>query len=228
MLASVARWLLPAILVAVVMPSGADAATGDVAATHAYIEASYALGRAGAASIPAVQAQVRALNGRLAQRCPRAGAGSGQSEATQPMAHEVASVLWTLAYGYNARAIAAFVAKVDRLRWSDPRITRLAAREARGYHAMATLPRHDLCADVQAWAASGFTVIPPGVVALDDQAEASNLEPVPERLLAPYERGSDAKLLALAQGYETKVGEAEFVIGQADWFELLGTLALNQ
>lgn len=223
-----ARWSLCGILAVLVLAPTAAAAQSDVAATHAYIEASYALGQAGVASIPAVQAKVKELNGSLARHCPRAGAGSGQDEATQPMAREVASQLWAIAYGYNAGAIAAFVARVGHLRWSNPRITRLVAREARGYHDLATLPRRDLCADVGAWAASGFTVIPPGVVALDERAEGSDVEPVPAQLLAPYERGSDTRVLARAQGLETKVGEAEFTLGQADWFEVLETLALNQ
>src|SRR5579859_6963081 len=78
-----------------------SALASDVSATHAYIQANYALARAAVARIGTVQAKVQALNASLAQSCPRAGAGSGESEATQPMAHEVVEAMWAIAYGTN-------------------------------------------------------------------------------------------------------------------------------
>ena len=68
------------------------------------------------------------------------------------MAHEITSDVWAIAYGYNARPIATFVAKVKHLRWSNPRITRAVEHEAQSLHEMATLRQPDLCADVRAWA----------------------------------------------------------------------------
>jgi hypothetical protein len=222
--------MLPAMLAVAGMATApsAQAAQSDVAATHAVIQAGYALAKAGASSIPAVQAKIEALNTRLAQTCPGAGKGSGENEATQPMAHEITSDLWAIAYGYNARPIAAFVAKVKHLRWSNPRITRAVQHEARSLHEMATLRQPDLCADVRAWAASRFTVIPPGVVALDEHAEGIQFEELPLRgLLSPYERGSDKALVARIERYLTKIEEQEFSLGQSDWYQILETLAMN-
>jgi hypothetical protein len=221
-------WILTAMLAVIAMPPPAGASQNDIAATHAVIRAGYVFAKAGVSSIPVVQAKVEALNASLAQTCPRAGAGSGENEATQPMAHEVTSDLWAIAYGYNARPIATFVAKVKRLRWSNPRITRAVAHEARSLHEMATLRQPNLCSDVRAWAASGFTVIPPGVVALDEHAEGIQFEELPLRgLLAPYERGSDKRLVARIEAYVTKIEEEEFSLGQADWYQILGTLGMN-
>jgi hypothetical protein len=211
------------------LPAHASASQSDAAATHAVIQAGYVLAKAGVSSIPAVQAKIEGLNARLAQTCPRAGAGSGEDEATQPMAHEITSDLWAIAYGYNARPIATFVAKVKHLRWSNPRITRAVEHEAHSLHEMATLRQPDLCADVRAWSASGFTVIPPGVVALDEHAEGIQFEELPLRgLLAPYERGSDKRLVAHIEAYLTKIEEQEFSLGQSDWLQILGTLAMNE
>jgi hypothetical protein len=222
------RWILPAALALAAVPAEASASQSDIAATHAVIQAGYVLAKAGVSGIPAVQAKIEALNASLARTCPRAGAGSGEDEATQPMAHEITSDLWAIAYGYNARPIATFVAKVKRLRWSNPGITRAVEHEARSLHEMATLRQPDLCADVRAWAASGFTVIPPGVVALDERAEGIQFEELPLRgLLAPYERGSDKTLVARIEAYVTRIEEEEFSLGQADWYQILETLGMN-
>lgn len=223
------RWSLAlATLSLVAAPCEASASQADIAATHAVIQAGYVLGKAGVSSIPAVQAKIEALNVSLARTCPRAGAGSGEDEATQPMAHEITSDLWAIAYGYNARPIATFIAKVKHLRWSDPRITRAVQHEARSLHEMATLRQPDLCGDVRAWAASGFTVIPPGVVALDEHAEGIQFEELPLRgLLAPYERGSDKRLVVRIEAFVTKIEEEEFSLGQADWYQILETLGMN-
>jgi hypothetical protein len=212
----------------VAAPSEASASQADIAATHAVIQAGYVLGKAGVSSIPAVQAKIEALNVSLARTCPHVGAGSGEDEATQPMAHEITSDLWAIAYGYNAKPIATFIAKVKHLRWSNPRITRAVQHEARSLHEMATLRQPDLCSDVRSWAASGFTVIPPGVVALDEHAEGIQFEELPLReLLAPYERGSDKRLVVRIEAFVTRIEEEEFSLGQADWYQILETLGMN-
>lgn len=204
----------------------AKASADDVAATHAYLQAAAALGRSAVAGIPAVQARAEALNGEVARGCPRAGAGSGEDEATQPMAHDVTSDLWAIAYGHNARAIEAFSRAVAHLRWSDARVTRLVAAEARGLRVLAGLHKRDLCADVRAWAVSGFTVTPAGVQAFDERAEGVRFEE-PLGLMARYEDGADRALAARVQAYNTKVEEQEFNLGQKDWYEILETLGMN-
>jgi hypothetical protein len=58
--------------------------------------------------------------------------------------------------------------------------------------------------------------------------DAIELKPVPARSLAPYERGADAGVLARTKPLEMKLAEQEFVIGQTDWIQVLGTLGLNE
>jgi hypothetical protein len=207
--------------------SATGAAASDVSATTAYIHANYELARAGVARIGAVQAKIEQLNASLGRRCPHAGAGSTQTEASQPMEREVVAELWAIAYGANAAAIATFVADTRHLSWSNGSITRIVRRYATNLHLLATLPQREICGDVQAWAASGFTVIPREAVALGEHAEA-NTEPVPAQLLAPYERGSDAGLLARTAKLELKLEASEFTLGQQDWFQILETLAIPQ
>src|SRR5215831_13343856 len=101
----------PVLLVALVLgiaPAQSLASPRDISATHAYIQANYALARAGVAAIRPVQAKIEHLNSQLAGECPRVGAGAPQNEAPQPTSHEVTVALWSIAIGSEARAIHAF------------------------------------------------------------------------------------------------------------------------
>jgi len=204
------------------------AAASNVSSTHTYVQANYVLARAGVARIPGIQVQVHAFNAKLAQECPGAGKGAPELEVTQPLSHEVVAALWSIAYGDSAGPIATFVSKTRHLRWSSARITRSVARYATSLHEMATLPLPNICEDVRAFTASGFRTPPAHTIALVEHAESIELNPVPARLLAPYERGSDAKVLAKTETLETKLEEQEFSLGQTDWLEILGTLGLPQ
>ena len=85
----------------------------------------------------------------------------------------------------------------------------------------------NLCADVRAWTASRFSAIPPNVAQLDKRVEAIEGEPIPPKLLAPFERGADASVAARTRGLEHKLAENEFVVGQDDWIEVTETLGLQ-
>jgi hypothetical protein len=210
------------------VPAQASARSNDLAATHAYIQASYRLARAGVALIGPVQRKVQQLKEKLAQECPLVGAGSPEDEASQPMAHEVADALWSIEYGAAAGPIASFVKAVGHLRWSSGATTRIAATYARNLHELATLPLPPLCEDVRAWKATGFQTMPPRTASLAARVDAIEPRPIPPRLLAPFERGGDARVLARAKALETTIAENEFILGQADWIHVLETLGLQE
>jgi hypothetical protein len=209
------------------MPAQGLAAPQDIAATHAYIRANYALAHASVARIGVAQAKIERLNGQLERECPHEGAGSPENEASQPVPHEVVVAMWSIAYGINAGPIRTFINATKRLRWSDHRLTSIAESYARSLHEMATLPLPDLCGDVRAWKASGFQVVPAATASLVQRVEAIELKTIPPRLLARYERGADSGTLASTVRLETKLEENEIILGQNDWQQLLGTLGLN-
>jgi hypothetical protein len=211
-----------------IAPAQSLASPRDVSATHAYIAANYALAKAAVAGIAPAQAKIEQLNRQLAGECPRVGAGSPQNEASQPISYEVTVALWSLSFGTEARAIHTFLSAVGRLRWSNPAITRAAATYARGLNELAGLPLPHLCSDVLAWKASGFQTISPAVLSLVGRVEAIEPKPVSTRLLAPYERGGDAGVVARTKPLEKTVSENEFVVGQTDWIQVLQTLGLNE
>lgn len=210
-----------------VAPTQARASPQDVSATHAYIEANYALARASVAVIAPAQAKIEGLNGSLAQECPLLGAGSPENEASQPISHEVAVAILSLKYGADAGAIRTFLNATGRLRWSNATVTRAARRYAGDLRELASVTLPSLCADVRTWKASGFQVVPAAVASLVARVEGTVPAPIPSRLLSPFERGADARLLARTMSLETKLEENEFRVSQLDWYQLLETVGLN-
>jgi len=209
-------------------PASAIAAPADIASTHAYIRANYALARADVALIAPVQRKIEQLNGVLARECPLIGTGSPENEASQPISHEVTVALWSISYGAAAGPIRSFVSATGPLHWSNQAITRIAKSYARNLHELATVPLPALCADVRSWKATGFQVISPAVLSLVTRVEGIEPKAIPPRLLAPYERGADASILARTKRLETRLSENEFMVGQTDWIQVLGTLGLNE
>ena len=210
-----------------VVATHASASPKDIVATHAFIEANYALARASVAMIAPAQAKIEGLNGSLAQECPLLGAGSPENEASQPISHEVAVAILSLKYAAAAGPIRTFLDATGRLRWSNATVTHTARRYAGDLRELASVTVPNLCADVRTWKASGFQVVPAAVVSLVARVEATVPEPIPPRLLSPFERGADARLLARTMSLETKLEENEVRVSQLDWYQLLETLGLN-
>jgi hypothetical protein len=216
------------ILALAVAPARALATPLDVAATHAYIRANYAFVSTSEAKTGPTQAKVEAFNRQLGHECPNVGAGSPEDEASQPVSHEVAVALWSVSYGIDAGAIRTFVHTVRRLRWSNQRLTRIAHDYATDLTELATLPLPNLCGDVRAWKASGFTTVPADASSLVQRVEAIELKTIPPSLLAPYEQPADRGILARTIHLETKLEQFEVGTGFSDWDLVLGTLGLNQ
>jgi len=210
------------------VPAPAIAAPQDIAATHAYIQANHALAQASVSRIGAAQAKIERFNAKLASECPRVGIGSPQDEASQPVSYEVTVALWSIADGTDAGPIRAFLGAAGRLHWGNHSIDRIAETYARSLHELATLPLPDLCQDVRSWKASGFQIIPAASLSLVHRVEAIELNPIPPRLLAPYERGADASILTSTTHLEKRLEENEFLDGQNDWIQVLQTLGLNE
>jgi hypothetical protein len=198
----------------------------DVAATHAAVVAGYRLARAGVATIKIAQSRIESYNRKLAAECPGVGAGTPENEASQPMSYEVAVALWSIAYGSARAPIETFAKALRPLRWSSARINRDAHTFVKNLIGLATIPMPDLCADVRSWVDSRFATVPPRVVELDRHVEPLEVPEAQWDLLAPYAAGADQGRIAYIKHAERKIAEAEFVLGQNDWYQVLDTLAL--
>jgi hypothetical protein len=207
-------------------PARANAASQDVASTHSAIVAGYALARAGVATIDVAQARIESYNRKLASECPGVGSGTPENEASQPMSYEVAVALWSIAYGSAAGPIERFAKEIRPLRWTRARLNRVARNLVANLTGLATIQLPDLCADVRAWSASGFTTVPRHVAELDHRVEPLEVPEIPWKLVAPYVTTSDAGRVDYIKRAEREIAEAEFVKGQHDWYLVLQTLGL--
>ncbi len=223
------RRLVPLIIVLLTVataPASALASAQDASATHAAIAAGYALARVSVAAIPVAQAKIQSYNRRLATECPDAGAGTPETEASEPMSKEVAVALWSIEYGSTAGQIKTFAKAIRPLHWTSVRFDRAEHKFAGTLTGLATIRLPDLCSDVRAWTASGFTTVPQDVLEIDERVEPLVLPEIPWGLVARDVRGHDASLLVYIKRAETKTAEAEFMLGQKDWYQVIETLGL--
>jgi len=218
-----------AVLALGLAPAGAGAASSrDVASTHAYLVADYAVLHTTVSGWSRVETAIGKLDTKFASECPHVGAGSPQSEEEQKLSLEVAGALWATGYHANARAVESFVKAVGHLTWSNPATTRAARRLTKALSAMTSLAIPPLCSDVRAWAAGGYGAVPADVTAYARHVEAIEIDQIPRKLLAPFLQGSDKGLAARDAQLNTRFEELEFMHGQDQWNKLLEVLALNQ
>ncbi len=219
--------VLAVTIVAATGASTAAAAPRDVASTHAYLTATYAVLHAAVSTWPTVESSIHKLDLRLHAECPNAGAGSPQNEEAQKLSYEVVGALWATGYQTYTATIRTYAAALNRLSWSNPKTTRDDRRLARGMVEMTTLPLPGICADVRAWRADGFGPAPADVEPYDRHVEAIDIQEVPRGLLAPYVQPADRGLRRRVEHLATRFEELEFVHGQSDWITLLQTVGLN-
>jgi hypothetical protein len=219
---------LCAVLAAPAAPASADATSLDVASTHAYLTASYRALHAVVDTWPAVEASIHRLDVRLHSECPDAGAGSPENATGSRISYEAAGALWATGYHTDAAIIHAYVEVLDRLRWSNPQITRDDRSLARNLREMAALQVPDICADIHAWQANDFGAIPADVEPYDRHVEALEINEIPRRLIDPYVQPADRALRARDEHLDTRFEELEFMRGQNDWITLLEALGLNE
>lgn len=218
--------------VALVAPSFApsafaSAAPSNSASTHAFILADLTLSREGERRISLSQRRAKEGERKVLHECPRAGAGSPQDEQSYALSYEAAGVLWSAAYRADAKPIAAFVRATSRLRWSNAATMHAVRRYITGLDGLSKLRKPHVCADIAAWKTSGFTRLLGTTTSFDNHLESLEATPVPSRLLLPYAGPGDRRLLALTKRIQTKLLNAETVLGSGDWYGITEGLELN-
>jgi hypothetical protein len=207
------------------VPASVAATPADTAATHAYLAADLAYAQALLAGLPAWVAGSEAVSGRLRSECPGvlAGAPSGQapvmslkeagerdrqSAQQSELIGELDSALNAPIEATRRRAGAAFSAAVQALHWSRPAITRGARAYAALMAGEAEGPPLDVCADMRAWAASGYKTLSPATQAFVARTSAlgavlfsaGGVIPPQGPQLARYEGRSEHALLRRLAG----------------------------
>ena len=220
--------MLIAVFAVAFAPATADASSRDITSTHAYLVASYKVLHAAVSTWSTVEASIHRLDLRFHAECPDVGAGSPQNEEDQKLSYEAAGALWATGYHTDAAIVHAYVKTVNRLTWSNPKITRDAHRLTRGLQEMTELQVPNICADVRAWGANSYGAAPANVKQYDEHVENIEIHEIPRSLLVPYVQPSEDGLRKRVEHLATRFEELEFMRGQDDWIALLEVLGVNE
>jgi hypothetical protein len=212
-----------------VAPAATTAASRhDIAAARTVLSAGYETLRSVLRTWPKVEASMRTLNRRFARECPGIGAGTPQTEAEKRLSYEVAGALWATAYRADATIVRRFIHRVTGVTSSNPRLNRRVHKFLNGLDEMLALQVPDVCSDVRAWNASGYTRVPTSTLRFDRHVEAIDVEIPSPRLAEPYLDASDRSLVPKIERLIVRFEEREFTTGQRYWNQLLETLAVPQ
>jgi hypothetical protein len=162
------RWIAAAAttlaLASALAPARASAGRSDQATTSAYLQANYRLVAAAASRIPTIESTLRGILQRMRSECPNAAAGSPQTPQSTQLSNEVIGAMVTAVVALDRPAGHAFVAATQHLRWSDRRLTREVHAYVAKVRTLSGLAQPHLCADVRAWAATGFHALSPATI----------------------------------------------------------------
>jgi hypothetical protein len=125
----------------------------------------------------------------VAAGCPSALVYAPRDAAFEELGAEMGDAEWDAGFAPVRSATEAFARATESLSWSERRLTRLVRSEAAEERAFVALLPPDVCASVEAWKASDYAELPPGVgefVVHTEQAEPGSFEVI-MRLLSRYE-----------------------------------------
>jgi hypothetical protein len=201
----------------------------NTAATRAYVKANYALVSAARTNLPAEQAAIQSLGSTVAGECPLAAIDAPQNHDAEQLSNEVVGALEVAAYQPDRESMVAFVHAVRALHWSNRKLTHMVDAYATKLEGFLTLAAPDICADVKAWAATGYSTLPASTVSFDKGFYAYDIEAeeVSLRLLRPYESATEASLVRRTKQLEAPLAEFE-AEAVSDYSEILDSLKLPQ
>ena len=156
-------------------PAPASAAGGDAAATQAYLNASYALGRTAKAREGASQAALNGLLARVRSECPNVAAASPQDTDSEQLSNELVGAMIIAGTAPNRQAVAQYARAVSGLHWSNGALTRSVKTFASQLRALSTMAQPNVCGDVRAWVTSGYRTLPTTTVQFNERYKAVNV-----------------------------------------------------
>jgi hypothetical protein len=226
-----ARWI--SVLVAtfavlgVAGPSAAAADSADVASTQAYLQTNYTLMRYFTAHIPAAKAEIASVLTGVRRECPLAASGSPQDVDSEQLSNEVVGTMVTTVVQHNLPATLNAIRATASLRWSNGALNKTIHAYLAKAKALTTLAVPDLCADVKAWAASGFKTLPASTSAFSPHFLSWWVAPGDQPpTLRRYESSQDAAL-----AHRTTKLEEQWTQFEADevetWGEIMNALVLQ-
>jgi hypothetical protein len=214
-------------LLALTLAPSPTVAADDRATTAAYVRANYTLVASAHARQGASEAALRSLLERVRRECPNVVAGSPQNEASEKLTWEIAATMRVVAFHRVTGPIGAFARTVRKLRWSNAGLTHSVRDYARRLNAEATTTAPDICADLRAWAASGYTKLPSGTLPfINAFYPVQAIGMLPKRQLAPYLPRSLTGVLQRTNQLEGQLSDFEANAVET-WGEIMDAVELN-
>jgi hypothetical protein len=226
-----ARWLSILVAAFAVLgaagPSVAAANSADVASTQSYLQANYTLMRYFTAHIPAAKAEIASVLEGVRRECPLAASGSPQDVDSEQLSNEVVGTMVTTVVQHNLPPALTAIRATAPLRWSNGALNRTIHAYLTKAKALTTLAVPNLCADVKAWAASGFKTLPASTASFAPHFLSWWVAPGDQpAALSHYETSQDAALAHRT----TKLEEqwTQFEANEVEtWGEIMNAMVLQ-
>ncbi len=205
----------------------AVAAATDASATREYIAANYSLVRTARSYLRRAEAAPLGVLAQVRRDCPLAAANSPQDPQSTELSDEVIGAMVISAYHLDVPGLRRFIAQVTRLHWSNGGLTRTVRGYAGKLKVLAGLAPPNLCADIRAWASSGYKTLPASTLRFDAVFMPAwvALGELPGSLKA-YEGSAERSVLARSNALEEELtdGEARAV---ESWGKIMNELELE-
>jgi len=173
--------------------------TGDAAATRAYLSAAGAFERSAYAEVGVNAAAIEAHASEIGGECPSALTYAPRDTAFAELGEEAYTTAFFAGTTPARPMLLRLSQTIERLRWSDRRLTRLVRAEAAEERSIAALALPDVCADIAAWKASGYAALPQSAASF--LARVRGIES--SSFVGPSEERREAVILRLLRPYET-------------------------
>jgi hypothetical protein len=201
------------------LPTNALATSQDVLSTRVYIRAAYALQIADKASLSASRTAAYGLIGQVNSQCPNIMAGVPRTNGNKDVGGEILGSVLVAIFRPENRANNKFVQTVESLRWSSRKLERTVRSYATELKAQTKLTIPNLCADLKAWVASGYTALPASSAHFVQQIHAIIAGPgpgeVPLTLFAPYQRPNEKTIIRRTTRLEAELTRSQTAILEA-------------
>jgi hypothetical protein len=221
--------LLIAALALVAAPASALAGSGNAATTQTYVQANLKLVQSGVSKLGQGRAALHSAGRRIEGECKNAAFDSPQNPQSTELSNEIigAIVLPTLQTGKPD--LLKFISAAGGLRWSNSRLTSAIRAYVGKLKVMATLAPPNVCADVRAWVASGYTTLTPSTIQFDKQFMPNwvAVGETPTSLLTPFAASSQRAALRRTMQLENQLIEFEAIDGVNTWDTATESLGLS-
>jgi hypothetical protein len=190
---------------------------GNAAATRAYLSAADTYERGAYAAVGMSVAAIEARAGEIGAECSSVLTYAPRDAAFEELGEEAEATAFFAGTAPVRPMLLRLADTIERLRWSDRKLTRLVRAEVAEERAIATLALPDVCADIAAWKANGYAALSQSAARFLARLQAleslqgsgpseESREAAIMRLLRPYEGRAERRVARRIERLEGQVG----------------------